>query len=333
MLKLRRVSGSTGDGIITIEILQRALLAVAAIAPAACTKAGTPKPSREIRWYLAVPQISTETTSRVAPGEQLASLGTLVTIDSASLRPVVVRRSASGPSTITTYQGSRYHQESIRALVNDSAVMANTALAIVGASQSDAMILDFQGATPNDLPGMVEMVRAIRLAARSREHARIVMIVPPGDTVSYPTSILARVADILMIRLHGEHRPGTSAGPLNTPEFIAREIGLRTRTVGATRLGVELPLYGYRWSADGSAHSITYEDAQALVRAESGVFTRDPPSQFLTARGRNGWTVWVPDSRTVQSMIAAVRRRGVSVFALAGTDGADPAILPTDVRR
>ncbi len=159
------------------------------------------------------------------------------------------------------------------------------------------------------------------------------MVVPPGDTVSYPTAILARVADVLMIRLHGEHRPGTAAGPPNTPDFIAREIGLRTRAIGATRLGVELPLYGYRWNADGSAFPITYVDAQSLVRAESGVFTRDPVSQFLTASGRDGWTVWIPDARTVQSMTAAVKRRGISIFALAGPEGADPAILPGSLRR
>ncbi len=332
-------------------MLRKSLLVIATLVAAACAKSGASKPAREIRWYVPVPQLSTESATRGAPVEQVASLASLVAIDSASLRPVVVHRGGSGyeegrfndslwyamhlvrPTFITTYQGARYHQESIRALANDTAVMASTALAIVRASPSDTQILDFQGATPNDLPGLVEMVRAVGKAAQSRGRQHVLMIVPPGDTVSYPTSILARVADILVIRLHGESRPGTAAGPLNTPEFIAREIGLRTRTIGATRLGVELPLYGYRWKADGTASPITYVDANALVRAESGVFTRDPVSQFLTARGREGWTVWVPDARTVQSMITAVKRRGISVFALAGPEGADPAILSTNVRR
>ncbi len=332
-------------------MLRRTLLVIAPLAAAACSSSGATKPLRETRWYVPVPQISTETTMRVAPGEQVASLATLVAIDSASLRPVVVRRGGSGyiegsvadssshsmhavkPSIVTTYQGARYHHESIRALANDTAVMANTALAIVQASPGDAIILDFQGAKPNDLPGMVEMVRAIGRVARQRGRMPLTLVVPPGDTVSYPTSILARVADVLMIRLHGEHRPGTAAGPLNTPDFIAREIGLRTRMIGATRLGVELPLYGYRWNADGSAFPITYVDAQSLVRAESGFFTRDPVSQFLTASGRDGWTVWIPDARTVQSMAAAVKRRGISIIALAGPEGADPAILRGNLRR
>lgn len=159
------------------------------------------------------------------------------------------------------------------------------------------------------------------------------MVVPPGDTVSYPTSVLARVADILMIRLHGEHRPGTAPGPLASPEFIAREIGLRTRIIGASRLGAELPLFGYRWNGDGSAAPITYVDAQALVRTESGVFTRDPSSQFLTARGRDGWTVFVPDAQTIEAMIGNVKRRGISIVALAGPEGADPAIFTAGVFR
>ncbi len=205
--------------------------------------------------------------------------------------------------------------------------MALTARSTAVTARGMSVIVDFQGATPTDLPGMVEMVRSIGRFARPAGNRPFAMVVPPGDTVSYPTSILARVADVLIIRLHGEHRPGTAPGPLATPEFIGREIGLRARIIGASRLGAELPLFGYRWNADGTAVSITWFDAQALVRSESGAFTRDASSQFLTARGRDGWTVWVPDARTVQSMVAAVKRRGVTQFALAGVEGADPALF------
>lgn len=298
-------------------------------------------------WYVPAAQISDETAARLKPAPEIPSSGALVVLDSASLRPVMVRRGGSGvswgrindstayagtlvrPAIITTYQGGRYRPETVRALVDDTVVMAHTARSTAVTARGMRLIVDFQGATPNDLPGMVEMVRSIGRFARPMGSRPFAMLVPPGDTVSYPTSILARVADILVIRLHGEHRPGTAPGPLTTPEFIAREIGLRARVVGASRLGAELPLFGYRWNADGTAAPITWADAQTLVRSESGAFTRDPASRFLTARGRDGWTVWLPDALTVQHMVAAVRRRGVTLIALSGVEGADPALFTT----
>jgi hypothetical protein len=320
----------------------------------ACSRASSSRSDRQQIWYVPAVELSNETVARLSPGEQLASLGALVAIDSASFRPVVVRPGGSGvlrgllndsamliahatrAATITTYQSSRYHPETIRALANDTLVMAATARSLLGATRERIIIVDFQKATPDDLAAMVEMVRAIELTGRRIGRGPLAMVVPAGDTIGYPTRVLGQVARIILIRLHGEHRPGTAPGPLATPEFIAREIGMRSREIGASRLGVELPLFGYRWNRDGTAAIITYADAQSLVRSEAGTFTRDPPSQFLTATGRDGWTIWLPDAQTIRSMIAAVRRRGVNVIALAGVEGADPAILPqpdTPVRR
>jgi hypothetical protein len=62
------------------------------------------------------------------------------------------------------------------------------------------------------------------------------------------------------------------------------------------------------------------------VLHEAGVFNRDPASQYLTASGRDGWTIWIPDARTVARMIDAARARGVNIIALTGIAGADPAI-------
>jgi spore germination protein YaaH len=154
----------------------------------------------------------------------------------------------------------------------------------------------------------------------------LAVVVPPGDTVSYPTEIIARVADVLVVRLHPEHRQGTAPGPLTSPEMIAREIGHRAKLIGANRLMAELPLFGYRWNADGTAGPITYAEAQSLVIAEAGEFRRDQASQFLVASGRNGWTVWVPDARTIEFMIRAALRSGVREITLAGPVGSDLSI-------
>lgn len=283
--------------------------------------------------------------ARLRSGDSYPSLGTLIALDSASFRPEIARRGGSGavesrvsdsvwavihldrPVTVTTYQGSRYHPETIRALANDSTVMATAATSIVRAGRASRLILDFQSGTTGDIQQLVNAVRAIRDADARASARGLAVIVPSGDTAAYPTLPLSRVANILVIRLHGEHRPGTAPGPLATPDFIARAIGMRARLVGASRLGAELPLFGYLWNRDGSARLITYADAHARVRAESGVFTRDPVSSFLTSRGRDGWTIWVPDARTVHAMALEVKRRGVAWITLAGPEGADPAIF------
>jgi hypothetical protein len=324
------------------------VIALLSLVLCACGRSTRNVPERISLWTVPAPTMSDSVAARLRPVDAYPDLGMLIALDSASLRPGMTRRGGSGyverrvndstwagihldrPVTVTTYQGSRYHPETIRALANDSTVMATAATSIVRAGRASRLILDFQSGTTSDIQGLVKAMRAIR-DADARAGARgLAVVVPWGDTAAYPTLPLSRVANILVIRLHGEHRPGTPPGPLATPDFIARAIGIRARLVGASRLGAELPLYGYLWNRDGSARLITYADAQSLVRAESGVFTRDPVSSFLTARGRDGWTIWVPDARTVQAMALEVKRRGVAWITLAGPEGADPAIFTSE---
>ena len=272
--------------------------------------------------------MASDVVARLQVGDAYREPGRLVVLDSASLRPAITRSGASGTTaTITTYQGGRYHPETIRALAIDSAVMAAAATSIVDAGSHTRLIVDFQNATPGDIRAMVDAVRAIRDADTRVGTRFLAMVLPAGDTAAYPTIPLSRVANVLLIRAHGEHRPGTAPGPLATPGFITRAIGARARVIGASRLGAELPLFGYVWNRNGTAEMITYIDAQARVRAESGVFTRDPESRFLTARGRDGWTIWVPDAETVHAMASAARQRGITYITLSGPEGADPAIF------
>jgi hypothetical protein len=298
----------------------------------ACRHLPSAAPPRVTVSFVSSPFLAVTGSSAQARGDSDASGGGLLVIDSTSLRPVVVRTgtsTAAGISLISSFQGGRYHPETIRAIAGDSAVLLTTAGLIARGVQSTSgsmIMLDFQGATPEDLPRLVELFRAIANLAHARTRIPVAVVVPAGDTVSYPTDILSRIADLIVIRLSGEHRQGTPPGPLTTTEFIARAIGTRARVLGPNRLVGELPLYGFRWNSAGAAAPITFSDAQALVASEGGVFRRDQSSQFLTASGREGWTLWVPDARTVEAMIASVTRRGVTRIVLSGIEGADPAI-------
>lgn len=325
-------------------VLRAVLVSLAVTGLSGCARSTAARPPQVAFWIL--PAATIPRDSATPTGVMSEQVGALVTIDTTSLRPVIARKAGSGfvearvsdsvwyemhlllPAVITTFQGNRYHPETLRALANDTVVLADFARGLVlGTVRDKRVILDFQSSTPEDLPELVSVARAIGTLARIRHPRSLSIVVPAGDTVAYPTLVLARVADWLIVRLQGEHRPGTAPGPLVTPEFAARAIGMRAGLIGASRIAVELPLYGYRWNRDGSAIPITWSEAQALVLSESGAFTRDPPSQFLTARGRDGWTVWVPDARTILFLVGEVRRRGIGAVHLAGPEGGDPHVL------
>ena len=189
-----------------------------------------------------------------------------------------------------------------------------------------ALIVDFRDAPQANLSAFVDQLRNIATQAHERGKSPVALVVPPIDTVAYPTETLARVVDVLIVRAYGDHRPGTGPGAPTNQDFITRAVGIRSLTLGPTRVIAALPLFGYRWEASGSARPITYAEASANLNSESRAFRRDPATQFLVATGQNGWTAWVPDGRTIEYLIGVVKGRGISGVALAGTTGAAPDI-------
>jgi spore germination protein YaaH len=206
-------------------------------------------------------------------------------------------------------------------------------VAEVAGPRATGLLLDFQEMSATDIGTFIELVRAVGDAARTRSLSPFGIIVPAGDTLAYPARLLARVADVIVIRLGTEHRPGTRPGPLTTPEFVRRQLGNRAVGIGVSRLGAEFPLYGYLWTRDASARIITYREANDMILREAGAFRRDPSSQFLTTELRDGSTIWLPDARTIQRLISSAQSRGVNIVTLAGPAGADPAIRETIVKR
>ncbi len=296
-------------------------------------------------WLLAAPDEVIDSPARGVAAEIAQFEGGLVVIDTSTFRPVqrlpvsAVPPGTSRVALVTTFQGSRYHPESIRALSEDSIAIDGFAgsIAIAVSGNSNGMFVDFQGATPDELNSTIRLLRAIADSARGHGLSPLGVVVPPGDTIGYPAALLARTADLIVLRLSGEHRAGTSPGPLLSPEWISRQIGIRASEIGVARLVAEFPLFGYRWNRDGTVVSVTYAEAEALVRREAGVFRRDPASGSLTATSaRDGWTVWIQDAETLERLIVVARQAGVRRFALVGVRGADPGIwtrLPAALRR
>jgi len=273
----------------------------------------TTEPGFEV-WHLA------------SPGE-----GDMLVLDTTSLRPVVSRGELVSLDRIvrfSNFQGSRFHPEAVRAISEDPQVLDGFARTLARSIPRGApLLIDVQKMSADDIATLVSFARALSGSSRAIAQSNAALIVPAGDTVSYPTEILSRVVDLLIVRLWDEYRPGTRPGPAATPDFIRRAIGSRSTAIGASRIAAYFPLYGYLWNRQNSARAITFEEANRIVISEAGVFRRDPSSQFLTATGRDGWTVWVPDLTTVNFLIRAARERGARIIALSDFRGADPGIL------
>ncbi len=312
-------------------------VAVAILAAAAgCGRIpGSSAPLPASVWLLPAPDEDVGGQAPLLPDGVGVLLGGAIAIDSASFRPVTGPRLQPPPAgtsrvaLLTTYQGLRYHPESIRALAADPIAAAGFAGLTARAAMEigNGLFIDFQGATPDELRSTISLLRTIADSARATGAAPIGVVVPPGDTSAYPTGVLARTADVIVLRLWGEHRAGTSPGPLVSPDWMTRQIGLRASAVGVARLVAELPLFGYRWNRDGTVQRLSYAEAESLVRSEAGSFRRDPASGSLTASSsRNGWTIWIVDAESIDRLIAVARQAGMRRFALAGAAGADPAI-------
>ena len=236
-------------------------------------------------------------------------------------------------AVVTSFQGQRHHPETVRALAADSQALASTAGAVAAHARkagANAMIIDLQGMTAADIRQLIDVTRAIADSARAYVLGPIGFVVPAADTAAYPGALIARTADFIVLRLMGEHRPGTAPGSFATPVWFGRQLGIRAAEVGASRVIAELPLSGYRWERDGTARRVTYSEAQALVVVEGLAFRRDPETRALTASSpRDGWEIWINDHETTQFLIAAARRTGVNRFVFAGIEGSDPQIWTT----
>lgn len=317
------------------------------IAPAlatACARLPGGEPPPATVWVIPSPDRPAPNDRSLLSPDIADFVGALVVIDSTTLSPiepvsVPTSKGSSRTALVTTFQGNRYHAESIRALAADPVAVGAFASRVASsvARNGSGMFIDFQGDTPDELKGTTSVSRAIADSARARNLSPVGIVVPPGDTIGYPTALLARSFDLIVVRLHGEHRAGTSPGALVSPEWMTRQLGIRAYDIGANRLVAELPLFGYKWDKSGTATRITYANAEALVRAEAGVFKRDPATGSLTASSSlSGWTIWIEDAATLEKLIGVARRAGIRRFALLGPDGADPAIwtrLPAALRR
>jgi spore germination protein YaaH len=279
-----------------------------------------------------------------------ASVVSWITLDSISFRPILVSRAgdsrlgvderaarssprAESPrrlSVVTSFQGSRYHPDVIRGLTESSdavAVAAGSIASLLSESGAAGVILDFQDMTAVDIQILADVSRAIADSARSRSTSAIAMMIPAADSSGYPARTLSRIADLILVKVFPEHGITTPAGPIVSPPWYTRRLGLRASEAGVNRIVAGIPADGVIWDRRGGAGRISYSDAVRLSSEANTSLVRDPASMNLHAvSNRDGWELWVADHELIEKLIAEGRRIGVTRFALFGLEGADPEL-------
>ena len=266
-----------------------------------------------------------------------------ITLDSASLEPTemfadpLVRDNAANGrrmALVTSYQGTRFHPETIRALASDATLMGKTAgnvATLLGARGYRGLILDFEGHTPADLDALMQVSNAFADSARAHGVSPAGMAIPATDTASYPGRPLLGAVDFLVVMLYDQHWLTSPPGPIASPDWAMRALGIRSADIGSSRVVAALPVYGYEWRPDGATSVISFSDAEQLARDANVPLVRDPASSTLHAE-TPGWSLWVSDAVLLDSLVRGARRTGVTKFALWRLGLEDPRIWTTVVR-
>lgn len=315
---------------------------------AACTVTiGSRRPTTATEfWGFTAPWDARSGRSVAQFGGQLDAVVTgWYTLDSVSFRPVrsypdtLVGRSGASSrymALLTSYQGTRFHAETVRGLAQDPTALANAASALasmLGNAGYSGLIMDFEGLAPADLDALLNVTRTLADSARAHGVSPVGIAVPAQDTSAYPARPLLSAADFLLVMLYDQHWRTSPPGPISAPEWAARQLGIRAGEVGASKLVAAYPLYGYRWRRDtASAEVLSYAQARSLA-AEAGVpLERDPSSLTLRAARDSTWTIWVSDATLLSELVREARRIGVTRAALWRLGLEDPTIWSTLVR-
>lgn len=320
-------------------MISRSRAALVLLGFGACLNLPAHPPGRVEFWGFTGPWDRRSDQSVRAHSNELVRLITgWITLDSTSFRPVRLyqdtlaldaRLAGRTMALITTYEGSRFHPEIIRGVGSNDQVAAVTAGAIAALVDSGGyrgVVIDFEGMTARDLDALRLVTRAIADSVRAHGVTTVAIAVPAADTTAYPGALLLESADIIMPLLYDQHWSASAPGPIASPEWVRRQLGMRVAEVGAERIVAALPLYGYRWRRAAETEVVSFEDARRLAAMTNTPLTRDLGSATLNASSPEGWEMWVSDRVLIETLVRDARRLGVTTFALWRLGLEDPTV-------
>ena len=311
----------------------------------ACASArGRPPASGAEFWGFTAPWDARSEASAVAHEARMdVIVSGFITLDSATFQPVtlfpdpIMRNNASNGrrmALVTSYHGTRFHPETIRALASDSNALGQTAgrlAGILGAAGYRGMILDFESLTPADLDVLMRVSATFADSARAHGVSPTGMAIPATDTAAYPGRPLLGAVDFLVVMLYDQHWMTSAPGPIASPDWAMRALGIRAADIGSSRVVAAFPTYGYQWRSDSATAVVSFAEAQSLAQSAHLALQRDPASSTLHADAP-GWSVWTSDAVLLDSLVRGARRTGVTKFALWRLGLEDPRIWTSVVR-
>ena len=152
------------------------------------------------------------------------------------------------------------------------------------------------------------------------------MAIPAADTAAYPTRTFMSAVDLLIVMLYDEHWSTSAPGPIATPSWVRRTLGLRVAEVGASRIVAALPVYGYQWRTARPATPLSFDDARRAAAQASVGLVRDPSSQSLHASQPGDWELWQSDAELLRALRDEVTSLGVTKIALWRLGLEDPGV-------
>jgi spore germination protein YaaH len=320
-------------------MIRRSYAAFIVVGAVACLNLPARPPGVVEFWGFTGPWDTRSHESVKANSEKLARVITgWITLDSLSFRPVRLYHDASAidpalagrtMALITTYEGSRFHPEIIRGLGGSeeaAALTAGAVAAMIDSAGYSGVVIDFEGMTARDLDALRRVTKAVADSVRAHGVTTVAIAVPAADTTAYPGALLLESADIIMPLLYDQHWSASPPGPIASPEWVRRQLGVRVAEVGAERIVAALPLYGYRWRRSAETEVIGFEDARRLSIMTNTPLRRDLGSATLNASSPEGWEVWVSDRVLIETLVRDARRLGVSTFALWRLGLEDPSM-------
>ncbi len=307
----------------------RGLIIAATVCISGCASArGRPPAAGAEFWGFTAPWDARSEASAVTHDSQLdVIVSGFITLDSGTFQPTALfadplMRNNPGNhrrmALLTSYHGTRFHPETIRALASDSTVLGQTAgraAALLGGAGYRGLILDFEGLTPDDLDVLIRVSSAFADSARAHGVSPIGMAIPATDTAGYPGRPLLRSVDFLVVMLYDQHWLTSPPGAISSPDWAMRALGVRAADIGSSRVVAAFPTYGYQWRADSATAVVSFADAERLARDAHVPLQRDPASSTLHAES-DGWSVWVSDAVLLDSLVRGARRTGITKFAL-----------------
>lgn len=328
-----------------LRCLAIATLALAAVLGSACASVrGRPPVSGSEFWGFTAPWDARSVASGQSHDAQLdVIVSGLIALDSASFEPVtpyvdlLMRRNPGNHlrmALLTSYYGTRFHAETIRALASDSTALARSAgeaATMAGDAGYRGLVLDFEGLAPDDLDALLRVTGAFRDSARAHGVSRTGLAIPATDTAAYPGRTLLSSVDFLVVMLYDEHGENSPPGPIASPEWVTRALGIRASDIGSSRVVAAFPTYGYRWDADSAATVVSLAEAQRFAQDAHTTLIRDPSSNTLHADGAD-WSIWVSDAVLLESLVQRARQAGVTKIAFWRLGLEDPQLWSDVVR-